>query len=63
MEKRAEIQQRRKRSDAEICYLFESPFRPELESVEYQYLQDQLVRFFGIQDIFDTPLEIRSGDR
>jgi GT2 family glycosyltransferase len=52
MRRRREIQQKRTRSDAEICYLFGDPFRPELESVQYRRIQDQLVRLFGIQDIF-----------
>ncbi|MFW6116338.1 MAG: glycosyltransferase family 2 protein [bacterium] len=52
MEKRAEIQQRRKRSDAQICHLFEEPFRSDFHSVRYKRLQDQLIQLFDIREVF-----------
>lgn len=53
MEKRAAIQQRRRRSDGEVGRLFGDPFRPADRSVLYGQAQYRLVRFFGIRSIFD----------
>jgi GT2 family glycosyltransferase len=61
MEKRAETQRRRKRSDAEISLLFGMPFRSEFPSGRYELCQEQLIRASGIRDIFESPMESPDG--
>jgi len=68
MEKRAEIQQKRKRSDAELAPLFQQPFRPSLRHDLYRQVQNKVVNAFGIRDLFDVEglaqadLERRQGN-
>lgn len=52
--KRFNIQNRRKRSDAEILSLFRDPFRYSEDDIEYKRLQDQLCEHFGINQLFDS---------
>jgi len=56
MEKRAEIQRRRKRSDAELAPLFRQPFRPSLRHDLYEQVQNRIVDAFGIQTLFDVDM-------
>lgn len=50
--KRAEIQKRRKRSDAEIFRHFARPFQPVSRVDAYLQAQATLVRLFGIDEMF-----------
>lgn len=54
MERRAAIQRRRKRSDAEIAHLFREPFRPYPDDGRYQIVQDLLVRAFDVEKFFPS---------
>lgn len=53
MEKRAEIQARRQRSDPEILSLFKTPFHPHPPFPEYVQVQQVLTRLFRIDEIFE----------
>lgn len=55
MEKRADIQSRRKRSDAEILGLFNAPFHPHPPFKEYISVQEMLTRLFEIDKMFQEP--------
>lgn len=50
--KRREIQSRRRRPDREIFPLFMNPFWCAEQAETYRRLQESLVEFFGIDDIF-----------
>jgi len=52
MTKRAQVQSRRKRSDAEILPLFDTPFHPHPPFEEYVAVQEVLTRLFEIDEIF-----------
>ncbi len=52
VEKRAWIQERRKRADRDILPLFLDPFRHAEANPEYMAAQAELCRFFGIDEIF-----------
>jgi len=51
-EKRRWIQERRRRPDLEILPLFLDPFRPAEANPEYARFQDEICRFFGIDEMF-----------
>ncbi len=53
--KRAALQARRRRSDAEIAPLFRDPLWHAESSDEYRRLQATLVDFFGVTDAFADP--------
>lgn len=63
MAKRAKIQQRRKRSDAELVPLFGQPFHASLRHDLYEQVQNRIADAFGIQSLFDvdTPAQTGSG--
>lgn len=52
--KRNVIQDRRRRSDQEILPLFRQPFWLAEQNDSYRRLQDSLVEFFGIDDLFNS---------
>ncbi|MFQ5575928.1 MAG: hypothetical protein ACE5G8_02950, partial [Anaerolineae bacterium] len=52
MEKRAFIQARRRRPDAEILKLFGAPFQTNHAAPAYRQSQDSLVELFGITELF-----------
>jgi hypothetical protein len=52
--KRAEIQGRRRRPDAEILPLFQEPFHPGLDGELYLEAQDRVADLLGIQRLFDN---------
>jgi GT2 family glycosyltransferase len=54
LEKRSDIQRRRKRSDAEILPLFGEPFHPALETDRYTESQSRISQLLGIQQMFDN---------
>jgi len=54
MEKRAQIQSQRKRSDAEILPLFDKPFHPHPPFEQYIAAQKMLTRIFEIDNIFEV---------
>jgi GT2 family glycosyltransferase len=53
MDKRKEIQRRRKRSDKEVFKLFGDPFKSSCEDSDYKRTKAKLIHLFGIRDIFD----------
>jgi GT2 family glycosyltransferase len=55
LEKRAWVQSRRLRPDREIFPLFRKPYWLAEQSETYRRLQEVLVDFFGIEDVFQTP--------
>lgn len=65
LEKRSDIQQRRKRSDAEILPLFGEPFHPGLENDRYVEAQRRISELFGIQQMFRSvhPFDANPGDQ
>ena len=52
MDKRADIQRRRRRSDADILPLFAEPFHPGLENDLYIQAQNRIAELLGIQQMF-----------
>ncbi|HEY9766866.1 MAG TPA: glycosyltransferase family 2 protein [Chroococcales cyanobacterium] len=54
MEERASIQEKRKRSDAEIFAIFGDPFHVLDASLEYRMAHEKLVRAWGIGEIFEV---------
>lgn len=53
LQKRQEIQGRRRRPDSEILPLFVTPFHPHPPSPEYERVQQRLAKYMGIYEIFE----------
>jgi GT2 family glycosyltransferase len=54
MRKRERIQGRRRRPDSEILPLFRDPFRCAEANPDYARLQDDVCRFLGIRELFES---------